>query len=34
MMPAKLGNRKMIELLMRYGARVPNVSKWGAWYYL
>jgi hypothetical protein len=34
MMPAKRGARKMIELLMRHGARVPDVSKWGAWYYL
>jgi len=34
MMPAKRGARKMIELLMRYGASVPDVSKWGAWYYL
>jgi hypothetical protein len=34
MMPAKLGHRGVIELLMRYGARVPDVSKWGAWYYL
>jgi ankyrin repeat protein len=34
MMPAKLGHLRMIELLVRYGARVPDVSKWGAWYYL
>ena len=34
MMPAKRGARKMIDLLMRYGAGVPDVSKWGAWYYL
>ena len=32
-MPANRGYRRMIELLMRYGARVPDVSKWGAWYY-
>ena len=32
-MPANRGHRKMIDLLLRYGARVPNVSKWGAWYY-
>ena len=32
-MPANRGHRTMIELLLRYGARVPNVSKWGAWYY-
>jgi uncharacterized protein len=29
-MPAKDGDRRMLELLMRYGARVPDVSKWGA----
>ena len=34
MMPAKLGHRSVIELLMRYGASVPDVSKWGAWHYL
>jgi hypothetical protein len=34
MMPAKLAAGKMIELLMKYGATVPEVSKWGAWYYL
>ena len=34
MMSAKRGHRGIIELLMRYGARVPDVSKWGAWYYL
>ena len=34
MMPAKSAHRTVIELLMRYGARVPDVSKWGAWYYL
>jgi uncharacterized protein len=32
-MPAKDGDRKMLELLMRYGARVPDLSKWGARYY-
>lgn len=32
-MPAKSGDREMLELLMRYGARVPNLSKWGARYY-
>jgi len=31
--PAKDGNRPMLELLMRYGARVPDLSKWGARYY-
>jgi uncharacterized protein len=33
MMPAKDGDRQMLELLMRYGARVPDLSKWGARYY-
>jgi uncharacterized protein len=32
-MPANRGNRAMLELLMRHGARVPDVTKWGAWYY-
>jgi ankyrin repeat protein len=32
-MPAKGGDRPMLELLMRHGARVPDVSKWGARYY-
>lgn len=32
-MPAKDGAHRMIELLMAYGARVPDVSKWGARYY-
>ena len=31
--PANRGNAAMIELLMRYGARVPDVSKWGRYYY-
>lgn len=31
--PANRGNRPLIELLMRYGARVPDVSKWGRYYY-
>ena len=31
--PANHSDRKMLELLMRYGARVPDVSKWGARYY-
>ncbi|MBI4663249.1 MAG: ankyrin repeat domain-containing protein [Verrucomicrobia bacterium] len=33
MMPAKDGDRPMLELLMRHGARVPDLSKWGARYY-
>lgn len=33
MMPAKGADRPMLELLMRYGARVPDISKWGARYY-
>ncbi|HEY0874698.1 MAG TPA: hypothetical protein VGD94_14595 [Vicinamibacterales bacterium] len=32
-MPANRGNRRMIELLMEYGARVPQVTKWGHAYY-
>lgn len=32
-MPAKDGDHRMLELLMRYGARVPDYSKWGARYY-
>jgi ankyrin repeat protein len=32
-MPANRGHRRMLELLMSYGARVPDVTKWGAWYY-
>ena len=31
--PAKSAHREMIELLIRYGARVPDVSKWGRFYY-
>ncbi|HKE24389.1 MAG TPA: ankyrin repeat domain-containing protein [Bryobacteraceae bacterium] len=31
--PANGGNRPMIELLMRHGARVPDISKWGRYYY-
>lgn len=33
MMPAKDGNRQMLELLIGYGARVPDLSKWGSRYY-
>ena len=33
MMPAKCRQRAMVELLLRYGARVPDVSKWGREYY-
>lgn len=32
-MPSNRGNRPMLELLMEYGARVPDVTKWGASYY-
>jgi ankyrin repeat protein len=32
-MPANRGNRPMLELLLQYGAAVPDVTKWGAWYY-
>jgi ankyrin repeat protein len=31
--PAKDGDHRMIELLMSRGARVPELSKWGARYY-
>jgi ankyrin repeat protein len=31
--PANGNRRDMIELLMRYGARVPDVTKWGPYYY-
>lgn len=33
MMPAKDGDRKLLELLLDYGARVPAFSKWGRFYY-
>jgi uncharacterized protein len=33
MMPAKKGNYKLMELLMSYGAKVPNVLKWTQFYY-
>jgi ankyrin repeat protein len=32
-MPANRRHRAMIELLLEHGAEVPQVSKWGAWYY-
>jgi ankyrin repeat protein len=32
-MPANRRNRAMLELLLRYGARVPDVAKWGREYY-
>jgi ankyrin repeat protein len=31
--PAKGEQREMVQLLIRYGARVPDVSKWGREYY-
>ena len=31
--PANRGDRDMIELLLDYGARVPDVTKWGREYY-
>jgi uncharacterized protein len=31
--PANGRRREMVELLLRYGARVPEVSKWGPEYY-
>lgn len=33
MMVAKENDRKMVELLMSYGARVPEVLKWAQFYY-
>ena len=33
MMPAKKRSRSLLELLMRFGARVPDMSKWGRFYY-
>ena len=32
-MPANRRHRPMIELLLDKGAQVPQVTKWGAWYY-
>lgn len=32
-MPAKDGDPQMLELLMSYGARVPDISKWAQEYY-
>ena len=32
-MPANRRHRQMIELLLEHGAEVPQISKWGAWYY-
>jgi ankyrin repeat protein len=31
--PARDGNHAVLELLIRYGATVPKVSKWGRFYY-
>ena len=31
--PAGNHHRAMVELLMKYGARVPSMTKWGAFYY-
>jgi len=31
--PARDGNHAMLELLLRHGATVPTVSKWGRYYY-
>ena len=33
MMPARRGNRSMLECLMRFGAQVPSISKWARFYY-
>ena len=32
-MPSKDGDHPMIDMLMDHGARVPDISKWGARYY-
>jgi ankyrin repeat protein len=32
-MPAKTNNRKLIELLLSYGAKVPDILKWTQFYY-
>ena len=31
--PANAGDHAMLEMLIRHGARVPNVTKWGRFYY-
>jgi ankyrin repeat protein len=31
--PANGNNRPLIELMLRYGAKVPDISKWGRYYY-
>ena len=33
MMPAKKRDRLMLDLLLKHGAQVPSVSKWGRFYY-
>ena len=33
MMPANKRDRPLLELLLRHGARVPEMSKWGRFYY-
>ncbi len=33
MMPAKKRDRPMLELLLQHGAKVPDMSKWGRFYY-
>jgi ankyrin repeat protein len=33
MMPAKKRSRSLLELLLQFGARVPDMSKWGRFYY-
>jgi uncharacterized protein len=33
MMPARRKDRPMLELLMRFNAKVPAISKWGRFYY-
>ena len=31
--PANQNRREMVELLLQHGARVPDISKWGRYYY-
>ena len=33
MMPAKAGNHQMLNLLTKYGAKVPKILKWAQFYY-
>ena len=33
LMPAKRGNKELVQLLLNYGAKVPDVLKWAQFYY-